>query len=84
LSSTAIVLQTLEERGLRQGPVGQSAFGVLLFQDLAVIPLFAVLPLLAVAGAGAPAKRKRTRRACSPARRPGRRRWRCWPPSRRW
>jgi glutathione-regulated potassium-efflux system ancillary protein KefC/glutathione-regulated potassium-efflux system protein KefB len=54
LSSTAIVLQTLEERGLRQGPVGQSAFGVLLFQDLAVIPLFAVLPLLAVAGAGAP------------------------------
>jgi monovalent cation:proton antiporter-2 (CPA2) family protein len=47
MSSTAIVLQNLEERGLRQGPVGQSAFGVLLFQDLAVIPLFAFLPLLA-------------------------------------
>ena len=51
MSSTAIVLQSLEEKGLRQGPVGQGAFGVLLFQDLAVIPLFALLPLLAVAGA---------------------------------
>ncbi|RAK64954.1 monovalent cation:proton antiporter-2 (CPA2) family protein [Phenylobacterium kunshanense] len=52
LSSTAIVLQGLEEKGLRQGPVGQGAFGVLLFQDLAVIPLFAFLPLLAVAPVG--------------------------------
>jgi len=51
MSSTAIVLQNLEEKGLRQGPVGESAFGVLLFQDLAIIPLFAFLPLLAV---GAP------------------------------
>jgi monovalent cation:proton antiporter-2 (CPA2) family protein len=50
MSSTAIVLQTLEEKGLRQGPVGQTAFGVLLLQDLAVIPLFAILPLLAPAG----------------------------------
>jgi monovalent cation:proton antiporter-2 (CPA2) family protein len=49
MSSTAIVLQTLEEKGLRQGPVGQTAFGVLLLQDLAVIPLFAILPLLAPA-----------------------------------
>jgi len=48
LSSTAIVLQNLEEKGLRQGPIGQAAFGVLLFQDLAVIPLFAFLPLLAL------------------------------------
>src|SRR3954452_11764116 len=32
MSSTAIVLQNLEEKGLRQGPVGQAAFGVLLFQ----------------------------------------------------
>lgn len=52
LSSTAIVLQTLDERGLRQSPLGRSIFGVLLFQDLAVIPLLAVLPLLAVSGAG--------------------------------
>lgn len=54
MSSTAIVLQSLEERGLRQGAVGEAAFGVLLFQDLAVIPLFALLPLLAPhGGAGA-------------------------------
>ncbi|MBX3483906.1 monovalent cation:proton antiporter-2 (CPA2) family protein [Phenylobacterium sp.] len=51
MSSTAIVLSNLEEKGLRQGPVGQAAFGVLLFQDLAVIPLFALLPLLAAGGA---------------------------------
>ena len=52
LSSTAIVLQNLEEKGLRQGPAGQAAFGVLLFQDLAVIPLFAFLPLLAASPGG--------------------------------
>jgi monovalent cation:proton antiporter-2 (CPA2) family protein len=50
MSSTAIVLQSLEEKGLRQGPVGEVSFGVLLFQDLAVIPLFALLPLLAPVG----------------------------------
>lgn len=49
MSSTAIVLQSLEERGLRHGPVGEASFGVLLFQDLAVIPIFALLPLLAIA-----------------------------------
>lgn len=47
MSSTAIVLQTLDEKGLRQGPVGRAAFGVLLLQDLAVIPMFALLPTLA-------------------------------------
>ena len=47
LSSTAIVLQTLEERGIRHTSVGRNAFSVLLLQDLAVIPLFALLPLLA-------------------------------------
>ncbi|HEX7886651.1 MAG TPA: monovalent cation:proton antiporter-2 (CPA2) family protein [Phenylobacterium sp.] len=56
MSSTAIVLQSLEEKGLRQGPVGQAAFGVLLFQDLAVIPLFAFLPLLAVGHAAVAAE----------------------------
>jgi monovalent cation:proton antiporter-2 (CPA2) family protein len=50
MSSTAIVLQSLEEKGMRQGPVGEASFGVLLFQDLAVIPLFALLPLLAPVG----------------------------------
>jgi len=48
MSSTAIVLQMLEEQGLRRGRAGRSAFGVLLFQDLTVIPLLAFLPLLAV------------------------------------
>jgi monovalent cation:proton antiporter-2 (CPA2) family protein len=53
LSSTAIVLKTLREKGLMQTDSGQSAFAVLLFQDLAVIPLLAILPLLAVTGDGA-------------------------------
>ena len=47
LSSTAIVLQTLREKGLMNTSPGQSIFSVLLFQDLAVIPMLAVLPLLA-------------------------------------
>lgn len=50
MSSTAIVLQLLEENGIRRARAGRSAFGVLLFQDLAVIPLLAFLPLLAAAG----------------------------------
>ena len=58
LSSTAIVLQSLSEKGLMPSEAGQSAFAVLLFQDIAVIPMLALLPLLAlepvqlVAGAG--------------------------------
>ena len=47
LSSTAIVLQTLAEKGLMKTEGGQSAFSVLLFQDLAVIPMLAFFPLLA-------------------------------------
>lgn len=47
LSSTAIVLQTLREKGLMNTSSGKSIFSVLLFQDLAVIPILAVLPLLA-------------------------------------
>ncbi len=47
LSSTAIVLQSLQERGQLKTPAGQGAFAVLLFQDLAVIPILALLPLLA-------------------------------------
>ena len=48
LSSTAIVLQTLNERGLMRSDGGQSSFSVLLFQDIAVIPMLALLPLLAM------------------------------------
>ncbi len=46
LSSTAIVLQGLQEKGLSQTAGGRSAFSVLLFQDIAVIPMLAVMPLL--------------------------------------
>ena len=48
LSSTAIVLQTLGEKGWLRSEGGQSAFSVLLFQDVAVIPMLALMPLLAV------------------------------------
>ena len=48
LSSTAIVLQTLNERGTLQSDGGQASFSVLLFQDIAVIPMLAILPLLAL------------------------------------
>ena len=47
LSSTAIVLQTLQEKGQMNTEAGRSVFAVLLFQDLAVIPMLAALPLLA-------------------------------------
>jgi monovalent cation:proton antiporter-2 (CPA2) family protein len=47
MSSTAIVIQSLGERGLLKTSAGQSIFSVLLFQDLAVIPILAVLPILA-------------------------------------
>ena len=50
LSSTAIVLQTLNEKGLMRSGGGQSAFSVLLFQDIAVIPMLALIPLLAMPG----------------------------------
>lgn len=53
LSSTAIVLQTLTEKGLMQTAGGRSAFAVLLTQDIAVIPMLALLPLLALPGVGA-------------------------------
>lgn len=48
LSSTAIVLQTLTEKGLMQTAGGRSVFSVLLAQDIAVIPMLAFLPLIVV------------------------------------
>ncbi|WP_299935037.1 cation:proton antiporter [uncultured Pelagimonas sp.] len=48
LSSTAIVLQTLGEKGLMRSDGGQASFSVLLFQDIAVIPMLALIPLLAM------------------------------------
>jgi CPA2 family monovalent cation:H+ antiporter-2 len=53
MSSTAIVLQSLQERGWLKLRGGQAGFSVLLFQDIAVIPMLALMPLLATGiGAG--------------------------------
>ena len=52
LSSTAIVLQTLKEKGQLQTEAGRNAFSVLLMQDIAVIPILAFLPLLAIQSSG--------------------------------
>lgn len=46
LSSTAIVLQTLQEKNLGKTFAGKASFAVLLYQDIAVIPILAILPLL--------------------------------------
>ena len=47
LSSTAIVLATLGERKLMPSPAGSASFSILLFQDIAAIPMIALVPLLA-------------------------------------
>ncbi len=52
LSSTAIVLQNLQEKELMRTEAGQSAFAVLLFQDIAVIPILSLLPILAIHDTG--------------------------------
>ncbi len=54
LSSTAIVLQTLAEKNLLKTTAGQASFSVLLFQDIAVIPILAILPLLATKNQNVP------------------------------
>jgi CPA2 family monovalent cation:H+ antiporter-2 len=56
MSSTAIVLQTLKERGESRSTTGQAAFSVLLFQDISVIPILALLPLLGYSAAGSAAE----------------------------
>ena len=53
LSSTAIVLQTFNEKNLLSSEGGRAGFAVLLFQDVAAIPMLALLPLLGVAAAKA-------------------------------
>ncbi len=52
LSSTAIALRVIEERKLSGSESGQSGFAVLLFQDIAVIPMLAILPVLAGGASG--------------------------------
>ena len=69
LSSTAIVLQTLNEKKLTHTEGGRASLAVLLFQDVAAVPLLALMPLLAF-GAAPPADsgaaRRRGARAVSP------------------
>jgi CPA2 family monovalent cation:H+ antiporter-2 len=60
MSSTAIVMQTLREKGLTQTESGKSSFAVLLFQDISVIPILALLPLLAVSDIAVRADREAT------------------------
>jgi glutathione-regulated potassium-efflux system ancillary protein KefC/glutathione-regulated potassium-efflux system protein KefB len=52
LSSTAIALKLLAERGQMAAPAGRGGFAMLLFQDLAVVPILAIIPLLSGKGAG--------------------------------
>ncbi|MEJ8473524.1 monovalent cation:proton antiporter-2 (CPA2) family protein [Roseibium algae] len=47
LSSTAFALQILQERGQLSSPYGQRAFGILLFQDMSIVPLLAMIAILA-------------------------------------
>jgi glutathione-regulated potassium-efflux system ancillary protein KefC len=52
LSSTAFALATLEERNLMATPAGTAAFAILLFQDIAAIPMIAIVPLLGLQDVG--------------------------------
>lgn len=52
MSATSIALQTLTERGDLNQPYGQRSFAILLFQDIAVVPILALVPLLAANGHG--------------------------------
>ena len=62
LSATSIALQMLEERGDLQASYGQRSFAILLFQDLSIAPILALMPLLATAG-GVPRARRQRRHA---------------------
>jgi glutathione-regulated potassium-efflux system ancillary protein KefC len=53
LSSTAIAVQTMTERNLLNTPLGRTSFAILLFQDIAAIPLIGLVPLLATASSRA-------------------------------
>ncbi|WMP17632.1 cation:proton antiporter domain-containing protein [Thiothrix lacustris] len=50
MSSTAIVVKQLNDQAEMRAPHGQSALGILLFQDIAVVPFLVVIPLLAASG----------------------------------
>lgn len=50
LSSTALVLQILQEKNLMRTATGETSFAVLLFQDIAVIPILIIMPMLTSPG----------------------------------
>jgi CPA2 family monovalent cation:H+ antiporter-2 len=52
LSSTAFAMQLLEQEGTTNARHGQTTFSILLFQDLAIVPLLAIIPMLSPGGAG--------------------------------
>lgn len=52
LSSTAVAVQSMEERGVLNRQYGQTAFSILLFQDISIAPLLALVPLLSPGGEG--------------------------------
>ena len=62
LSSTAIVLQTLGEKGWLKTNAGQASFSILLFQDIAVIPILSILPVLVAS----PVQHKKIQTAAHP------------------
>ncbi|MEI9904702.1 MAG: cation:proton antiporter [Asticcacaulis sp.] len=51
MSSTALVMQMLREKNLTHSLIGETSFAVLLFQDMAVIPVLVIIPLLATQAA---------------------------------
>ena len=54
LSSTAVVLKILADRGEMDAPQGQLALGILIFQDMAIVPMIALIPILAGVRAASP------------------------------
>src|SRR5512137_518668 len=50
LSSTAVVLKILADRGETDAPQGRISLGILIFQDLAIVPMIALIPILSEAG----------------------------------
>ncbi len=54
LSSTAIVIQTLDERNLMRTPAGRASFATLLFQDVAMVLMLALIPILTLAASDGP------------------------------
>lgn len=89
LTSTAIVMQMLQERGTLSTLKGQRIIAILLFEDLAIVPLLAIVTLLGTGAAATDASERWTWRSASPSAPSSRWFWRgatcstrcsgCWP-----